>query len=137
MNCYYNNTQLCENRKEKCLSELKTYFGKFVGHVLARKTNGRKKKRQVCLLILYHTYLQMKNINKILIEKQIIEMFENIKKSYEESIQSTKWVDEESKKKTLERIKSMTAFVGFDDSLLNPRTIDQEYKEVSYQFRST
>lgn len=63
-------------------------------------------------------------------------MFENIKKSYEESIQRTHWADTATKEATLKKIRTMTAFIGFDDSLLKTSTIDREYKNVFYQFES-
>lgn len=57
-------------------------------------------------------------------------MFENIKSSYEESIQRTHWADDETKEATLTKIHSMTAYIGFDDSLLDSKTIDREYRKV-------
>lgn len=61
---------------------------------------------------------------------QITKMFENIKTSYEESIQRTHWADEETKKAALEKIRTLTILIGYDDSLLKKQTIDREYGQV-------
>lgn len=57
-------------------------------------------------------------------------MLENIKESYEESIRTTTWADEETKEAASKKIQSMTIYAGFDDLLLKKETIDREYGKV-------
>ena len=45
-----------QNRDIHCIDEIKTYFGKFVGYLVAKKTNGQKKKEKVRNYVIIFRY---------------------------------------------------------------------------------
>lgn len=57
-------------------------------------------------------------------------MFENIKHSFEKSIKKARWLDDYTRRTALKKIKNMTAYIGFPDSMVDLETVEKEYGKV-------
>lgn len=58
-------------------------------------------------------------------------MLNDIKKSFSYRVKSIAWMDDATKKATLEKNEKMISFIGFPDWLLKEGEIDKYYTGVS------
>lgn len=59
-------------------------------------------------------------------------MLEHIKTAFSQSILSMDWVDVQTKKEILDKVKKVTNQIGLPDWITNKTTLENHYKEVSY-----
>lgn len=57
-------------------------------------------------------------------------MLTDIKSAFVERVIEIPWMDEETKKETLEKSKEMVSFIGFPEWLMDTHTIEEYYENV-------
>ena len=58
-------------------------------------------------------------------------MLDEIKSAFTQTVKGIDWMDEETKKDTLLKVKDMVSFVGYPEWLLNKTVIEVYYEDVS------
>lgn len=64
-------------------------------------------------------------------------MVEDIKREFQETISSSKWMDEETKTEALKNINNMKSYIGYDEQLLDITKVEKYYVESSKKFTDT
>lgn len=57
-------------------------------------------------------------------------MMENIHKAFEKIVNESKWMDDESKSKTLYKARKMKEIIGYPDFVLDTDFLDDFYSDV-------
>jgi predicted metalloendopeptidase len=59
--------------------------------------------------------------------------------SFREMLSETDWIDEDTKNLAAQKVDAMTLRIGYPDFILNPRLLNEQYKDVSnsiYKYKS-
>lgn len=62
--------------------------------------------------------------------KTVLDMFESIREAFGEILQENVWMDEATKRSSLEKIQKVNVFNGFSDFILEDWKLDDFYSDV-------
>ncbi|XP_037790089.1 endothelin-converting enzyme homolog [Penaeus monodon] len=58
------------------------------------------------------------------------DMIQRIRKTFKESLQSLKWMDEETKTAAIEKVDAITEMIGYPEYILNPTELEDKYENL-------
>jgi len=65
--------------------------------------------------------------------RQTLSMTREIQRSFRELLDKTSWIDDETKCLATEKVNSMSLRIGYPDFILQPRLLNERYKDVTYK----
>ncbi|CAD6191703.1 unnamed protein product [Caenorhabditis auriculariae] len=63
---------------------------------------------------------------------QIRDMIENIRESFRQSINESKWMDEQTKQKALTKLSEITPYIGYNDKIFDQTSMTEKYKKLNF-----
>jgi predicted metalloendopeptidase len=62
---------------------------------------------------------------------QMVEIFHNVKQSFQEMLDHNEWMDEQTKATAFEKLETLKILVGYMDSIFNETKLLKHYSQVS------
>lgn len=60
-------------------------------------------------------------------------MTQDIMESFRDMLNTTDWIDEQTKTLAQEKVNAMMLRIGYPDFILDEHTLDERYQDVSYR----